>query len=169
MSAIKSVLDQLLRWVCVVLFAALLIVVCWQVFTRQVLHAPATWTTATAQYLFVWLSLFGAAYVFSDKSHIAVDFLVRILKINEKRSTEIFVHVIILAFAVLILIWGGMRGVNITWSQNASGIPVNVGSMYLALPISGVIVAFYSIYHMIEAFHGRGLPDESDEKIAEVV
>lgn len=169
MNAVKSALDAALKWICVGLFAALLVVVCWQVFTRQVMHAPATWTTSTAQYLFVWLSLFGTALVFSDRGHIAVDFLVRVLKINEKRSTEIFVNIIILAFAVFILIYGGMRGVSITWSQNVSGLPVSVGAMYLALPVSGFLVAFYSLFHMREAFHGRGLPNDQDEKNVEVV
>ena len=169
MITVKSAIDVALKWICVALFAALLVVVCWQVFTRQVMHAPATWTTSTAQYLFVWLSLFGAALVFSDRGHIAVDFLVRAMKINEKRSTEVFVNVIILAFAVFILIWGGMRGVSITWSQNVSGLPVSVGAMYLALPISGVLVAFYALFHMREAIHGRGLPNDSDDKNVEVV
>lgn len=163
MNAIKSVLDVTLKWICVALFSALVLVVCWQVFTRQVMHDPATWTTATAQYLFVWLALFGSAYVFSDKGHIAVDFLVRLLKINEKRFTEVFVNIVILLFAVFVLIWGGMRGVDLTWTQKISGLPLSVGAMYLALPISGVMTAFYAVYHLIEALHGRGLPNDNDE------
>lgn len=169
MNAIKAVLDVTLKWLCVILFSSLVLVVCWQVFSRQVLHDPATWTTSLAQYLFVWLALFGSAYVFSDRGHIAVDFLVRALKINEKRTTEVFVQVIILLFAVFVLIYGGIRGVDLTWSQKISGLPLNIGAMYLALPISGVITAFYAIYHLVEALHGRGLPNDNDEEIREAI
>lgn len=168
MNSAKKLLDGVLRVACVVLFAALVVVVVLQVFTRQVLNDPLTWTTVAAQYLFVWLSLFGAAWVFSEKEHIAVDFLTRALKVNSTRGLEIFVNVVIGLFGAFVLLWGGVRGVGITWSQNASGLPVSVGMMYLALPISGAVVVFYSIFHIIEAFNGRGLPS-LEEEIREAV
>lgn len=168
MTAVKNSLDVALRWLCIVLFVALVLVVVWQVFSRQVVQSPATWTTSVAQYLFVWLALFGSAWVFSEKEHIAVDFLTRLVRINGTRGMEITVNVVILAFAVLILVWGGLRGVDLTWSQKVSGLPVNIGTMYLALPISGLIMTFYSIFHIVEAFHGRGLPSD-DEEIREAV
>lgn len=168
MKAIKDVLDKILRVACVALFAALVIVVVLQVFTRQVLQDPLTWTTVAAQYLFVWLSLLGAAWVFSEKEHIAVDFLTRALKINSTRGLEVAVNVVIALFGAAVLLWGGIRGVGITWSQNVSGLPVSVGMMYLALPISGALVVFYALFHMIEAIAGRGLPS-LDEEVTEVV
>ena len=60
MSPLKRVIDTILATVCVVLFALLVIVVSWQVFSRQVLASPGTWTSVAAQYLFVWLALFGS-------------------------------------------------------------------------------------------------------------
>lgn len=168
MRAIAQVLEKLLKIVCVALFSALVIVVVLQVFTRQVMHNPLTWTTVAAQYLFVWLSLLGSAWVFSEKEHIAVDFLTRALKINRTRAMEVFVNLIIGLFGGLVLLWGGLRGVSITWSQNVSGLPVSVGMMYLALPISGLIIAYFALYHIVEAVQGRGLPS-SDEEIREAV
>ncbi|MBM6622883.1 TRAP transporter small permease [Micrococcaceae bacterium RIT802] len=163
MIAVKKTLDVALRWLCIVLFVALVLVVVWQVFSRQVVHSPATWTTSVAQYLFVWLALFGSAWVFSEKEHIAVDFLTRLVKVNGTRGMEIAVNVVILAFALLILVWGGLRGVDLTWTQKVSGLPVNIGTMYLALPISGLIMTFYSLFHISEAARGRGLPSDEEE------
>lgn len=60
MSPLKRVIGTILATVCVVLFALLVIVVSWQVFSRQVLASPSTWTSVAAQYLFVWLALFGS-------------------------------------------------------------------------------------------------------------
>lgn len=163
MTAIKNTLDVVLRWLCIVLFIALVLVVVWQVFSRQVIQSPATWTTSVAQYLFVWLALFGSAWVFSEKEHIAVDFLTRLVRINGSRGMEVAVNVVILAFATLILVWGGARGVDLTWTQKVSGLPVNIGTMYLALPISGVVMMFYSLFHISEAVRGRGLPSDEEE------
>lgn len=168
MIALKNGLDIALRWLCIALFAALVLVVIWQVFSRQVIHSPATWTTSVAQYLFVWLSLFGSAWVFSEKEHIAVDFLTRLVRVNGTRTLEVAVNVVILAFAALVLVWGGIRGVDLTWTQKVSGLPVSIGMMYLALPISGAVMILYSLFHISEAIRGRGLPG-TDEEIREAV
>lgn len=167
MSAIKNVLDKLLAGLCVALFAALVLAVTWQVFTRQVLGDPSTWTSTTAQYLFVWLSLFGAAYVFSERGHIAVDFLARKTGARTQKAIGSFTMLVVLAFALLVLVWGGMRGVGLTWGQNVSGLPVNVGQMYLALPVSGALMTFYALHHLYKIAVGReaGLPISEDEEI----
>lgn len=167
MSAVKRALDAVLAWLCIALFAALVLVVTWQVFSRQVLDDPSTWSSTAAQYLFVWLSLFGAAYVFSERGHIAVDFLARKAGPGGQRAVGIFTLLVILAFAGFVLIWGGVRGVGLTWTQNISGLPVTVGQMYLALPVSGVLIAFYALHHIYKIAVGReaGLPIGEDEEI----
>lgn len=167
MSPIKRVLDAILATLCVALFAALVLVVSWQVFTRQVLTSPSTWTSVAAQYLFVWLSLFGAAYVFSERGHIAVDFLARKSGSAGQKVIGVLTLSIVALFAAMVLIWGGLRGVGLTWDQQVSGIPVTVGQMYLALPVSGVLIVLYSIFHIVKILVGReaGLPIAEDDEI----
>jgi TRAP-type C4-dicarboxylate transport system permease small subunit len=166
-SAFKKVLDTLLAWLCIALFAALVLVVTWQVLSRQVLGDPSTWSSTAAQYLFVWLSLFGAAYVFSERGHIAVDFVARKAGPRAQRVVGVLTQLVILSFAGCVLLWGGLRGVGLTWSQNVSGLPVTVGQMYLALPVSGALIAFYALYHLYKIAVGReaGLPINEDEEI----
>src|SRR5699024_11755310 len=43
----------------IVLFAVLVCVTAWQVFSRQVLHSPSTWSEELSKLLFVWLSFAG--------------------------------------------------------------------------------------------------------------
>ncbi|MGO1226751.1 hypothetical protein ACT3SQ_04550 [Brachybacterium sp. AOP42-C2-15] len=45
---IRQGLLSALKVLCIVLFAVLVLVVVWQVFTRQVLSAPSAWPTVTA-------------------------------------------------------------------------------------------------------------------------
>ena len=77
MEMTKKILDRVLFWITVVLFALLVIIVVWQVFSRQVLQNPATWTDEGARLNFVWLGLFASAFVFGERGHVAVEFLVR--------------------------------------------------------------------------------------------
>ena len=154
MTRAKSLLDRLLTWVCVVLFAVLVLDVTWQVFARQVLDQPSTWSEELAKYLFIWLGLFASSLVFGERGHIAVDFAVKKLPEKAQVVVSVVVQVCILAFTVLVLVWGGLRVVDLAWEQNLTGLPVNVGPLYLALPISGVLIALYTLYHLVRILTG---------------
>jgi TRAP-type C4-dicarboxylate transport system permease small subunit len=154
MTRAKLLLDRLLTWVCVVLFAVLVVDVTWQVFTRQVLDQPSTWSEELAKYLFIWLGLFASALVFGERGHIAVDFAVKKLPAKVQVVVAVLVQLAILVFTALVLVWGGLRVVELAWDQNLTGLPVNVGPLYLALPISGVLIALYTVYHLVRILTG---------------
>ncbi|MBT0773521.1 TRAP transporter small permease [Kineosporia sp. J2-2] len=162
MTVLKVVLDRVLTWICVVLFAALVLDVGWQVFARQVLNAPSGWSEELAKYLFIWVGLLGGALVFGERGHVAADLAVQRAPERVQRVTAVTVQISILAFAVLALIWGGYRVVHLTWNQTLTGLPVNVGWMYLALPISGVITVLYTVYHMIHISTGEEIAIDPD-------
>ena len=149
MTALKNTLDVALRWLCVVLFAALVLVVVWQVFSRQVLDSPSGWSEELAKYVFVWLSLFGAALVFGERGHIVVDIAITRAPAAAQRVVGMLMQLAILAFAGLVLIYGGTMLATNTWSIAVAGLPADVGPLYLALPISGVLIAFYTVYHLV--------------------
>jgi TRAP-type C4-dicarboxylate transport system permease small subunit len=154
MKQVKETLDSALTWFCVVLFGILVLDVTWQVFTRLVLDQPSGWSEELAKYLFIWLGLFGAALVFGERGHIAVDFVVSRFPAGLARVVALAMQLAILAFAVLVLAYGGWMVSQLTWDQNLTGLPVNVGWLYLALPISGVLVAFYTLYHLVAILTG---------------
>ena len=148
MKAVKKVLDRVLYWVTVVLFTLLVCIVVWQIFSRQVLQNPATWTDEGARFTFVWLGLFASAFVFGERGHVAVEFLVRKFPAGVEKVIAIAVQVIVFAFAIVALVWGGWRAASNAWTQELSALPVTFGQMYLALPVSGVLMAFYSVYYI---------------------
>ena len=154
MTHVKQGLDVALKWLCVGLFAVLVLVVVWQVFTRQVLSAPSTWSEELAKYVFIWLGLFGAALVFGERGHIAIDTLVRKLPERWQRGNAVLGQVVIGAFAALVLVYGGWQVSALAWNQNLPALPLNVGWLYLALPLSGVLVIFYTVYHLVAIVRG---------------
>ena len=166
---IREGLLSALKLLCIVLFSVLVIVVVWQVFTRQVLGAPSPWTTVTAQYMFVWLSLFAATLVFGERGHIAVDVLAQRAPGAVRQVLVVAVQACTLAFAVLAMIWGGLRGVSMSWDQVIPGFPFTVGHMYLALPVAGVMIAFLALEDLLLAVRGDELAplEETDDEAAE--
>lgn len=167
MTRAKRLLDVALQWLCIGLLAALVVIVAWQVFTRQVLSAPSTWSEELAKYVFIWLGLFGAALVFGERGHIAVDFLVTKLPAQVQRWNAALCQLVILAFAALVLVYGGWQVTELAWNQSVPGLPLMVGWLYLALPVSGALVIFYSAYHLAAVVRGAetGTVDAGPEAI----
>ncbi len=142
--------------------ALLVLVVAWQVFTRQVIQDPSAWSEEAARYTFVWLGSFATALVFSERGHIAVDFLVAKLPMRAQQSVAVLVQLLILAFAIGVLVWGGYRAAMGAWNQQLTALPTQVGVMYLVMPITGLIIAFYAVHHIGAILAKQEAPIELD-------
>ncbi|MBX3009187.1 MAG: TRAP transporter small permease [Melioribacteraceae bacterium] len=149
---IKTVLDSILKWVLVTIMSIMTINVLWQVFSRFILSTPSSITEELARYSLVWLGILGASYVAGQKLHLAIDLLLIKLKGRKKSYLEIFIQVCIFIFAFFVMFIGGIRLVTITLTLNqiSAALQIPLGYVYLVLPISGLVIAFYSIYFIIE-------------------
>lgn len=154
MRLLQKALDRVLQTFCVVLFAAMVLLVSWQVFTRLVLQHPSAWSEEAAKYVFVWLGLMGVAYVIGEKDDVAIDFLVRKLPAAFAKSVELLVHLVILFFAAWVMIWGGSSSSQLAWDQTIPSLPLHQGWVYLAVPISGTLIALYTIIHIVQLITG---------------
>ncbi|VEI13440.1 TRAP transporter small permease [Trueperella bialowiezensis] len=155
MTTVYNGLNRFLQILCIILFTLLVLATTWQVFSRLVLHSPVTWSEELAKMLFVWLSFLGSALVYGERGHMAVEFVARKFDDSKERGFAIFTHVVSFIFAVMTLVWGGWNAAMNAWSQNLTALPVNIGSVYLVMPIAGVAIALYAVYHIIEISAGR--------------
>lgn len=162
-TAMKRTIDRVLGVVCVAIFMVLVVVVAWQVFARQVLHDPSQWSESLARYLFVWVGLLGAALVFGERGHIAIDVAVRRLPAVPQRIVALLVQVLVIVFSAGILVFGGLRAAGNAWHQNLSGLPTAIGPWYLVMPLAGVLVIVYSIYHLLRVARGEEESFEPDD------
>ncbi|WP_299168110.1 TRAP transporter small permease [uncultured Arthrobacter sp.] len=165
----RRLIDRVLAALCIAIFAALVIVVAWQVFSRQVLGAPATWTEESARYVFVVLALLGAALVFSERGHIAVELLVNKFATPVQKIVALAVEGSIIFFAGFVMIYGGLAVAANAWTQNISTMPVSVGQVYLILPVVGALIIFFALCHIVGMFAGTEKPvpeiDENNQGI----
>jgi len=145
---IKANVDWILKWILVVIMATMTLNVLWQVFSRFLLQNPSSFTEELARYMLIWLGILGAAYVAGQKLHLAIDLLPTKLKGKSKAYLEIFINVAIFVFALGVLVIGGIRLVSITLMLNqiSAAMQVPLGYIYTVLPISGIIMSFYSFY-----------------------
>jgi TRAP-type C4-dicarboxylate transport system permease small subunit len=149
---LKAGLMKSLELIVILIMLALVLDVIWGVFTRYVLGHQSPWTEELAKMLLIWIALLGASIGFIKNSHLGVDFFVN--KLNEKwrKIGQLTVYILISVFAAVVLIYGGYRLVSLTLttSQPSPALHIEMGYVYLALPISGFFIVIFSIEMMVE-------------------
>lgn len=152
-----QVFNKTLEIVLVAISSILVLDVLWQVFSRYVLSSPSSFTDELAGYLLIWVSLLGAAYVAGKKEHLAIDILLQKSGPKRKFVLEIIIQSVILAFALTVMVIGG------TWlvytrfvlGVTSAAIQIPLGYVYTVLPLSGLIIVYYSIVHLGEIMKKR--------------
>jgi len=152
LAVIKKIVDKILSWIVIVLMAVITINVLWQVFSRFVLQNPSSFTEELARYMLIWVGILGAAYVAGQKLHLAIDLLSTKLKGKPSALLEIFIQQCVFIFSFFVMVIGGLRLVYITLQLNqiSAALQVPLGYVYLAVPISGLLMMFYSTYFIVE-------------------
>ena len=153
MKKLCEVLDRVLKSLLVFIFGLLLVVTVWQIVSRYVLASPSAFTEEVARYLLIWVSMLGAAYVFRLRMNIGLDLVTRKLSGTIKRLTERAALIAAALFAVLILIVGGARLVELTASMNqvSAVLGIEISLVYLVIPVSGVFILIYTLEQIISA------------------
>lgn len=148
----KKNIDFVLKWTLVFIMAAMTINVLWQVFTRFILQDPSSYTEELARFMLIWIGILGAAYVAGQKMHLAIDLLSTKLKGVKKSYLEIIIQLSIFIFSFFVMVIGGIRLVQITLTLNqiSAALQIPLGYVYSVLPISGVLMMYYSAVFIIE-------------------
>ncbi len=157
MKAFRAVADRFLGTAICLLMAAMVLNVLWQVFTRFVLRNPSSFTEETARYMMIWVGLLGSAYASGKKSHLALDLLTTRLQGGRKRASEILIHSLVGLFALAVLVGGGGRlvWIQLKLGQQSAALQLKLGYVYLAVPLAGLFIVFYSVVFLVEAMRGE--------------
>lgn len=150
MNKVRFIIDKVMRIFCAVAFASMVLLTVWQVLTRYILNSPSTWSEELASYIFAWVTILGAAYVFGKREHMAIPIFVELFPIKTQRILAIISEIIILIFAVVILVYGGTSITLLGMGQLSSSLGIQMGVFYSVIPISGVFTAIYSILNIYD-------------------
>lgn len=149
----KTPIDRFIATFSILVMIGLVICVVWQVFSRYVLGAPSTMTDEVARFSMIWVGLLGAAYGVGAQSHLSIDLFTMNLSGKKKLVNQIFINICVLVFAAGALIWGGGVLVAKVYStgQVSPAMQVPMAYVYGVLPLSGLIMSYYSLLFILEA------------------
>lgn len=146
---IRKVADALI----VVLFAALVVLVLIQVFTRT-FHMSQTWIDEISKFVFVWLTYLGGSVTVSRGMNITFDLILESVKGKTFKILFTLVNICTLIFLVAMLVLGSQNA----WAnrvQTSTMTNVNMGLMNLAIPIGCVLMIGAQIEHYFRTLKER--------------
>lgn len=168
MKRLMTGIDFILKWLVIIFMGANVLNVLWQVFTRFVLDNPSMFTEELARYLLIWVSFLGAAYAYRKRIHLAVGVISERLTGKAYNYVQIFIQASIFIFSLFVLLIGGwdLTSLSFEMNQTAAALQINIGYVYMVIPISGVLFMYYSLIFIGE--YRRQLRGEESEILDEL-
>ena len=151
MKKFQHKLNRVLEVFLVFLMTVLVLDVLWQVFSRYLLSSPSSFTDELAGFLLIWVGLLGAAYVAGRKEHLAIDILIRKSPPARQKMLLYLIHSLIFLFALSVMVSGGLvlMYTRFVLQVKSAALQLPLGYVYIVLPISGLIIMYYEVLHII--------------------
>ena len=151
---IRKSMNAVVSTICIVLFAVMVVVGTYQIITRFVFNNPSTISEELLTYTFAWMAIFSSAYVFGKRDHMRMTFIADKLPKEQRKILEIVIELLIIAFAVIVLIYGGFTIMGLTMTQKTASLGVMMGVIYAVVPICGILIAIYGVLNVIDLCAG---------------
>lgn len=137
----------------VVLFLAMVAVVCWSVICRYVLKIPFLQSEELARYLMIFIVYIGTSIGVKNRSHIGVEVFVDMIPGKLNKKVRIFTEILcLLMFVVLFVLSLQMMSHLISTKQMTTTTQVPTAVVFSCLPLGflmGIIHYIYGIQTMI--------------------
>ena len=133
----------------ILIVSVMTLVVFLQVVFRYVLGRPLDWSEEMARYLFVWLSVLGAALGVQKGGHFGLDFFRRMLPGPGKRFIRILVD-FLMAVVVLVILFQGITLVQMTRLQLSPAMSIPMAWAYASLPAGAGLMAVHLLVALIK-------------------
>ena len=144
------------------LVCAITVVTFAQVFSRYVLSDPIIWSEEVARYLFVWITMIGAAAAVRSRGHFGLDILRRWAASDALRSFLGLLTSVFVAAFLLVLLIAGINEMHQASGQFSSALPITLMLPYLALPVGPGAALFHLLAYWLTAGLGAHPLDRPD-------
>lgn len=165
MQKLIELIDYGLTRLLMTLMAVIVLTVTWQVVTRFIIKDPSSYTEELARFLLIWIGVLGASYALRTRSHLGIDLITQRVGPTGQMILQVVVYSLVILFAVSVMIIGGIRLVELTFSLNqlSAAMGIHMGYIYTVVPISGLLMVLYSSVFISESLtlwvsgkHGKG-------------
>jgi len=146
MAALLTKSCDLIAWAAKVfigaLVGAIVVITLASVWWRYVLNAPLAWPEQVSRILFVWITFVGAAVLYRERLHVAIDIFMAPLPRAARSAVGWAIELLILAFNFVLLLYGLKLSVD-TLGQTFGALDITPASFYFAAPVAAGMMILY--------------------------
>lgn len=146
---LENIVDSICKIVALLLFTVMTVSAFLQVVFRFVLSNPLSWSEELCRYCMVWMTLIGICLAIKAKAHICVDLIKEVLPAKIIYVVDKFNTVLTIIFGYVMINYGMQMSVT-NFTQTSPGLHLPMGLVYTVIPISGVLVIFFSIFQLLK-------------------
>lgn len=121
------------------------------VFLRYVLKSPLIAGMNFATLLLVWMSFFGASFVYREKGHIALEFIVNRFPSTIRRLIMVSIYSVIAITLITMVVQSGYLIV-VQWKQQIVALGIPRSFLSLPIAITGILMILTTLQHIIAEF-----------------
>jgi TRAP-type C4-dicarboxylate transport system permease small subunit len=127
-----------------------------------VLNSSPSWAEQAALVLMIWYVFFAAAAGVRLGFHIRILALQSALNPRARNALRLVAHLVVGACGLALAIWGTELVLR-TWSHVIPTLGLPRGVAYLPLPLSGALMAFFTLELILEDAAGEESADADQE------
>lgn len=159
-TTINNIAIAFAKWCGITTAIVMTVMIFLQVIYRYVIGDSLSFSEELARYMFIWCVAMGSALALKTRSHIGVEILVERLPKSLAYPAKVVASIVNLLFFAL-LIWCGFDMVSETMDQESAALELPMGYVYLAVPLSGIVLFVCEIKNTLDDFLGDKGADES--------
>ncbi len=143
--------------------AGLLATLAAQVITRYLLNDPFAWTEEVSRYLYVYIVFLGSSVAVSDRSHVAIGFIVGALPRPVQWAVSFAINLLIL-FVLANLVWWGWVATVRQWTVPLMVLDIPYAWVYGIVPVIAALMTIRTLIVMHEDWQDlrAGRPARTD-------
>lgn len=155
LKGLRKGIDMVLSTACFVIFAFMVCLGTYQIIVRYFFGTPSTVSEELLTYSFTWMALLASAYVFGKRDHMRMGFIADKLTGKARMILETVIELLVIAFAVIVLIFGGVSIMDLTMTQVTASLGIQMGIVYTVVPLSGILIVVYGVLNVIDLVRGE--------------
>ena len=152
--AAQQAVNFAVRWIIIVLMMIMTCTVSLQIAFRYLFNTPLGWSEEVARFSFVWVSFLGASALMRVREHINVTVFTNNFPPG-LRWACVFAANIVALVCIYFFVVGGIALTRNEWDQLAPTTQIPMGWIYIAVPISAVLMAVWVLLQVVDLVLAR--------------
>ncbi|NWF92702.1 MAG: TRAP transporter small permease [Syntrophaceae bacterium] len=162
MKKLLDTIEMVIEMISRILIGGIVAIIFYAVVMRYVFHRPPAWSEELSRFIFIWMIMLSAVLVTREQSHIQMTFLVDLLPERLRFFLSNFIRLLMIAFC-WVMIQQGLKIYPIVAEASSPSFGISMGWLYLAIPVSGMLMGLYVLEWMVKSIIARGRGTSSRE------